>query len=220
MTLKRGYAMTSVFFVLSLICVVVTEAAERQIKKAKIDEKAVTSVLCPCDTCAHMRRDARQWEDRELVIAQALLLINLPKNLADIIYQYVDYYPMGSRWQWDIRGHAFSFANHDQKLVHLRLVTNAPLDDTQGKQKIIHIVPQEVCFNYDDFTRAHAILYNSASKEHHAMTIRSLCNRYYMQCKSYCEEYFSPNIIVSPYCPNISQSPGWNRALAEIKSKE
>jgi hypothetical protein len=199
---------------------VIMPATERRIKKAKIDETPIASILCRCGTCSHMRRDAWQWEHREIVIAQALLSTRIDKNLADIIYQYVDYYPSLCRWHWDMRGNAFSFAKYDQKLTHLCLVTHAPLDDIRSEQKTIHIVPQEVCFDYDAFTRADAILYNVAQKGNHSITIRSLCKCYYVQFKSHYGKYKTQDITVSPYCPNISESPGWQRALADLKAQE
>ena len=212
---------------LSFICFVDICAAERPIKKAKIDD-AVTA-LCECFICSSMRADAVEHDNQDFVIAQALLPTGLNGDVIDIVYDYVNYsmYPhkrlcdlSDSRLSGRKDGQTASCLSFVSRAIELSPFLRMPGSDAiiimhpfHIPEKAIHILPQEVAFDVSALNEGCEIAYGSRGDRSQSLTIRSLCTRYVLNFKF-------QEVVMFPSTQRLSQSPGWQRAIAELKSKE
>jgi|GEM_PF-3808753 len=202
MTLKRGYAMTGVFFVLSLICVAVIHSAERQIKKPKIDK---SDAVCKPLLYVHHYVD----RDRiDFTVAHALLSVGLYAELIDTIYDYISdiVYPTlvchlrEERVSWKVDG-----KNASRVFVC-----------SERSLEASFIVPPDTLFDDALLCLANKVSeiaceYPGDCREHPSKSLTSLCQRY-------CLNFKFQAMTVSTLPSKLSASHGWKQALAELNT--
>ena len=197
---------------------VVMPAAERQIKKPKIDDVITTSILCTCTWCTSIRLEALQCEDRDCVIALALLTTKLDKDCINIIHSYMDRSYMDCSykdcfWSWNLQDQKLIFKEQNQQVSNLVLadgeIFNYWKNLSWRAKSAIHVVPQESFFYHAAMEEGIKLVFNNEGDKTKKMILDSLCQRYRLNLSF-------KKVMVSICAPRLSESAGWKKAFAEL----